>query len=64
MGGQSKYGQSFRDQVARDYESGDLSYRQIAEKYELPSHELAKWWVRSYRKKAEIDVHINYSDDR
>ena len=56
MGGQSKYGQAFRDQVARDYESGDLSYRQIAEKYDLPSRELPKWWVRSYRKKAVIEV--------
>jgi len=54
IGAQSKYGQAFRDQVARDYEAGDLSYSQIAEKYGLPSKELPKWWVRCYRKKGEI----------
>lgn len=55
IGARSKYGQAFRDEVARDYETGDLSYRQIAEKYSLPSHELPKWWVRSYRKKSDIE---------
>jgi transposase-like protein len=55
-GARSKYGQAFRDQVARDYESGDLSYSQIAEKYELPNRELAKWWVRSYRKNSVIET--------
>ncbi len=54
IGAQSKYGQAFRDQVALDYESGDLSYSQIAEKYGLPSKELPKWWVRCYRKIGEI----------
>jgi transposase-like protein len=55
-GGQSKYGQAFRDQVARDYESGNLSYREITSKYDLPSHHLVKWWVRTFRKKAVIEV--------
>lgn len=54
IGARSKYGRAFRDQVARDYETGDLSYSQIAEKYDLPSRELAKWWVRCYRKNGEI----------
>jgi transposase-like protein len=55
FGARSKYGQAFRDQVARDYESGDLSYSQVAEKYGLPSKDLPKWWVRCYRKNAEIE---------
>ena len=56
IGARSKYSHSFRVQVARDYETGDLSYSQIAEKYGLPSRELPKWWVRCYRKKSEIEV--------
>ena len=54
IGARSKYAQAFRDLVARDYETGDLSYSQVAEKYDLPSRELPKWWVRCYRKNQEI----------
>lgn len=54
--GSSNYPESFRNQVARDYENGDLSYAQIAEKYSLASKELPKWWVRCYRKKSEIGI--------
>lgn len=57
-GSRSKYGQAFRDQVALDYERGDLSYRQIIEKYGLPSVELPKWWVRCYRKKSDLEVTV------
>lgn len=53
-GGHSNYSKSFRLMVAQDYESGDLSYSQVAEKYNLPSKELPKWWVRSYRKSLEL----------
>ena len=35
MGAVSKYSHSFRQQVAMDYEKGDLSYLQVAEKYGL-----------------------------
>ena len=54
MGAVSKYSPSFRQQVATDYERGDLSYSQIAEKYGLPGRETVKEWVKAFRKKGEI----------
>lgn len=54
-GGQSIHSQSFRDNVARDYIFGDLSYPQVAEKYGLSSPHKVENWVRSYRKRSKIE---------
>ncbi|HEX2901424.1 MAG TPA: transposase [Bacteroidia bacterium] len=54
MGGVSKYSPSFRRQVAMDYENGDLSYAQVAEKYGLKGRDTVKEWVKVLRKNGEI----------
>lgn len=54
VGAKSKYPSSFRREVALDYEQGDLSYAQVAEKYGLKGRETVREWVKSHRKKAEI----------
>jgi transposase len=53
-GAESKYAESFREQVALDYLRGDLSAAQVAEKYGLPSKYTVKNWVRSHAGNAEI----------
>ena len=53
-GTESKYSQSFREEVALDYLRGDLSAAQVAEKYALPSKYTVKDWVGAFRKKGEI----------
>ncbi len=54
MGAVSKYSHSFRQQVAMDYEKGDLSYLQVAEKYGLKGRDTVKEWVKTFRKNGEI----------
>lgn len=54
MGAVSKYSPSFRRQVAMDYEDGDLSYAQVAEKYGLKGRDTVKEWVKVLRKNGEI----------
>ncbi len=54
MGAVSKYSPSFRRQVAMDYENGDLSYAQVAEKYGLKGRDTVKEWVKILRKNGEI----------
>lgn len=54
MGAVSKYSPSFRRQVATDYENGDLSYAQVAEKYGLKGRDTVKEWVKVLRKNDEI----------
>ncbi len=54
MGAVSKYSPSFRRQVAMDYENGDLSYAQVAEKYGLKGRDTVKEWVKVLRKNGEI----------
>ena len=53
-GAVSKYSPSLRMQVALDYEQGDLSYAQVAEKYGLRGRETVREWVKVLRKKGEI----------
>ncbi len=43
-----------RQQVAMDYEKGDLSYLQVAEKYGLKGRDTVKEWVKTFRKNGEI----------
>lgn len=54
MGAVSKYSPSFRRQVAMDYENGELSYAQVAEKYGLKGRDTVKEWVKALRKNGEI----------
>jgi transposase len=53
-GAVSKYSAEFRRQVALDYEHGDLSMSQVAEKHGIDSLEKVKWWVRSLRISGDI----------
>lgn len=53
-GGFSPYPMSFRIHVVQDYLDGDLSYSQIAKKYDLPSRDTVGGWVRLYRKNCDI----------
>ena len=40
---------SFKIMVARDYLLGDLSYPQVAMKYDIASGETVRWFVRWYK---------------
>ena len=53
-GTESKYAQSFREEVALDYLRGDLSAAQVAEKYGLPSKYTVKNWAKRHAGNAEI----------
>jgi transposase-like protein len=45
-GGKPKYPNSFKIAVAREYLSGDLSSKELAEKYDLPHKDAAHYFVR------------------
>src|SRR5688572_32791241 len=44
-----RFEESFKIAVARDYLTGQLSYSQLAKKYELPSGDTARWFVSWYK---------------
>ncbi|MBK9452261.1 MAG: hypothetical protein IPN95_23130 [Bacteroidetes bacterium] len=48
--GLSKYAIHFANKWAMDYEKGDLSYLQVAEKHGLKGRDTAKEWVVTFRK--------------
>jgi transposase len=54
IGAVSKYSLEYRRQVALDYESGDLSYLQVSEKYGLSGRGLVRDWVRGFRRNGEL----------
>ncbi len=47
----SKYSESFRIKVAKDYLSSNLSLAEIAQKYEFVKREQVRWIVKWYREK-------------
>jgi transposase len=48
-GGKPKYSNSFKIAVAREYLSGDLSSKELSEKYDLPFIDAAHYFVRWYK---------------
>jgi transposase-like protein len=42
------YSESLKIVVARDYLTSNLSYRQLAEKYQLKGLDVARWFVKWY----------------
>ena len=48
-GGKPKYSNSFKIAVAREYLSGDLSSKDLSEKYNLPYDDVAHYFVRWYK---------------
>jgi transposase-like protein len=49
LGRASVFEESLKIAVAREYLHGQLSYSQIAKKYELPSGDTARFFVRWYK---------------
>lgn len=47
----SKFPESFRIKVAKDYLNSDLSLTEIAKKYDLKNREKVRWFVKWYREK-------------
>lgn len=45
----SKFPESFRIKVAKDYLSSDLSLTDVAKKYELSNREQVRWFVKWYK---------------
>lgn len=45
----SKFPESFRIKVAKDYLSSDLSLSEIAKKYDLKHREQVRWFVKWYK---------------
>lgn len=58
----SPYPLAFREQVAREYLFGDLSYRELAEKYRLTSRHTVREWVKQFRIKSEIGLPLWHPD--
>lgn len=50
------YDESLKIAVARDYLTGNLSYSQVAEKYNLPNREVARYFVRWYNENHELEL--------
>jgi transposase-like protein len=48
-GTKPKYSNSFKIAIAREYLSGDLSSKELGEKYDLPYNDTAHYFVRWYR---------------
>jgi transposase len=48
-GSKPKYPNSFKIAVAREYLSGDLSSKELSEKYDLPHKDSAHYFVRWYK---------------
>ena len=58
MGPVPTFDNAFKIAVAREYLTGQLSHRQIAKKYNLPSHNTSKYfvlWYRRWLKKKDTD---------
>ena len=50
-GSKPKYSNSFKIAVAREYLSGDLSSKELSEKYDLPFIDAAHYFVRWYKER-------------
>lgn len=48
-GNKPKYSNSFKIALAREYLSGDLSSKELSEKYDLPFKDAAHYFVRWYK---------------
>jgi transposase-like protein len=48
-GSKPKYSNSFKIAVAREYLTGDLSSKELSEKYDLPFDDAAHYFVRWYK---------------
>jgi transposase-like protein len=55
-GGSPIYDEALKIAVARDYITGNLSFSQIAQKYDLPSREVARYFVRWYQEHHELEL--------
>ena len=52
------YGESLKIAVARDYLTGNLSFRQIAEKYQLKNLDVPRWFVRWYNTRYATELSV------
>ena len=50
------YEESLKIAVSRDYLTGNLSYGQVAEKYNLPSRDVVRYFVRWYRENHQFQL--------
>jgi transposase-like protein len=50
------YDESLKIAVARDYLTGNLSYGQVAEKYNLPNRDVVRYFVRWYQENHQIQL--------
>ena len=50
------YEDSLKIAVSRDYLTGNLSYSQIAEKYNLPNRDVVRYFVRWYRENHQLQL--------
>src|SRR5687767_1028897 len=50
------YDESLKIAVARDYLTGNLSYSQVAEKYNLPGGDVVRYFVKWYQKNCQIEI--------
>lgn len=50
------YEESLKIAVARDYLTGNLSYSQVAEKYNLPNGDVVRYFVRWYQENHQLQL--------
>ena|SRR5436190_1539166 len=60
-GGLPVYDVSLKIAVARDYLTGNFSYRQVAEKYHLKNEEVVRWFVRWYNHHYDEELSVSSS---
>lgn len=58
-GSQPVYSESFKILVSREYLEGKLSYSQLSEKYNLPSADTPRYFLRWYQKwESRLDLEV------
>ena len=55
-GGTPIYDEALKIAVARDYITGNLSFSQVAQKYDLPNREVARYFVRWYQEHHQLEL--------
>ena len=52
------YEESLKIAVARDYLTGNLSFTQVAEKYNLPNKDVVRYFVRWYKENHQLQLSL------